>query len=451
MDLEQIVTFLEQHGIRKIKLMGADLDGVLRGKYVSLEKFSSAAKDGFGFCDVIFGWDSQDECYDFSTVTGWRTGYPDTLAKIDLQTMRMVPWEHGTAAFFCDFWRSPEEPLPVCPRNLLKSIVARAEGMGYRPRAAVEYEFWIFRETAQTLQEKGFRNLAPLSPGSFGYSLLRAGENGRLVHDLMDACAGIQVTLEGLHTETGPGVYEAAIAVEDALEAADQAALFKLTVKEIASRYDCKVTFMARWNEAQAGSSGHLHQSLWDLEAGNNHFYDAGAEHGFSRLMRHYVGGQVALMPQVMPLVCPTINSYKRIVPGFWAPTHAAWGIENRTAALRAIRGTSGKATRVEYRLAGADANPYLALAASIASGLYGVEHEIAPPAPIAGNVYESDAPLLPNTLELAAARFREGEAARALFGAEFVEHFASSREWECRKFRQAVTDWELRRYFEVI
>ncbi|MFN7131284.1 MAG: hypothetical protein ACK4N5_04330, partial [Myxococcales bacterium] len=234
MDLEQIVTFLEQHGIRKIKLMGADLDGVLRGKYISLEKFSSAAKDGFGFCDVIFGWDSQDECYDFSTVTGWRTGYPDTLAKIDLQTMRMVPWEHGTAAFFCDFWRSPDEPLPVCPRNLLKGVIGRAEAMGYRPRASVEYEFWIFRETAQSLQDKGFRNLTPISPGSFGYSLLRAGENGRLVHDLMDACAGIQVSLEGLHTETGPGVYEAAIAVEDALEAADQAALFKLTVKEIA-------------------------------------------------------------------------------------------------------------------------------------------------------------------------------------------------------------------------
>ncbi len=451
MELEQIVTFLEQHGIRKIKLMGADIDGVLRGKYVSLEKFSSAAQDGFGFCDVIFGWDSQDECYDFPTVTGWHTGYPDTLAKIDLQTMRMVPWEHGTATFFCDFWTDTETPLPVCPRNLLKRVVSRAEAHGFRPRAAVEYEFWIFRETPQSLQEKGFRNLATLSPGSFGYSVLRTGENARLVHDLMDACAGLQVNVEGLHTETGPGVYEAAIAVEDALEAADQAALFKLTVKEIASRYECAATFMARWSEEQSGSGGHLHQSLWDLEGSRNRFHDPEDPHGYSSTMRQYLGGQIALMRELMPLVCPTINSYKRIVPGFWAPTHAAWGEENRTAALRAIRGTSGKATRVEYRLPGADANPYLALAASIGSGLYGIEREIEPPAPVAGNVYESQAPRLPTTLEEATAAFRDSEAARELFGDGFVRHFAGSREWECRKYRQAVTDWELRRYFEII
>lgn len=451
MELEQIVTFLEQHGIRKIKLMGADVDGVLRGKYVSLEKFSSAAQDGFGFCDVIFGWDSRDECYDFPTLTGWHTGYPDTLARIDLQTMRMVPWEHGTAAFFCDFWTDATTPLPVCPRNLLKQVVARAEGSGFRPRASVEYEFWIFRETPQSLQEKGFRNLAPLSPGSFGYSVLRTGENARLVHDLLDACAGLQVNVEGLHTETGPGVYEAAIAVEDALEAADQAALFKLTVKEIVSRYDCVATFMARWSTEQSGSGGHLHQSLWDVEGARNLFHDPEGVQGYSPLMRHFVGGQLALMPELMPMVCPTINSYKRVVPGFWAPTHAAWGSENRTAAIRAIRGTSGKATRVEYRLAGADANPYLALAASIGSGLYGIEQAIEPPAPIAGNVYESAAPRLPGTLEEATAAFRRSENTRPLFGAPFVEHFAGSREWECRKYREAVTDWELRRYFEII
>lgn len=451
MELQELVTFLQQHGIRQVKLAGADIDGILRGKYVSLEKFASAAEHGFGFCDVVFGWDSQDLCYEFPTFTGWHTGYPDTLAKVDLQTMRMIPWEPGTASFFCDFWRDAETPLPVCPRNQLKGIVQLAESLGFRPRAAVEYEFWIFRETPQTLQEKNFRGLTPLSPGSFGYSVLRAAENGRLVHDLMDACAGLQIGLEGLHTETGPGVYEGAIAVEDALEAADQAALFKTTVKEVAARYECTATFMARWSEDQAGSSGHLHESLWNLEGTANQFHDPAEERGFSPVMRHYLGGQLALMPELMALVCPTINSYRRTVPGAWAPTSATWGYENRTTAIRAIRGTTPYASRLEYRLAGADANPYLALAATIGAGLWGVQRAIEPPAPVVGNGYAADAPQLARALEEAAPLLRASEAARELFGSEFVDHFASTREWEVQRFRRAVTDWELRRYFEII
>lgn len=451
MDMEQIVTFLEQHGIRKVKLAGADLDGVLRGKYVSLEKFASAAKHGFGFCDVIFGWDSQDQCYDFPTFTGWHTGYPDTLARVDLESMRVVPWEPGVAWFLCDFWQDPHTPLPVCPRNLLKRVVARAESHGFRPRAAIEYEFWIFRETPHSLVEKGHRNLTPLSPGSFGYSVLRAAENGRLVHDLMDACAGAQIALEGVHTETGPGVYEAAIAVEDALEAADQAALFKTVVKEIAHRYECVATFMARWSSEQAGSSGHVHQSLWDAEGETNRFHDAEAEDGMSATMRHYLGGHLALMAEWMPLYCPTVNSYKRTVPGYWAPTSVTWGIENRTTALRAIRGLQPGAMRMEHRLPGSDANPYLALAGGLAAGLYGIEREIQPSAPVRGSAYESDAAPLPRSLEEAADRFRHSAAARKLLGEEFVSHFAATREWEARQYRQAVTDWELRRYFEVI
>jgi glutamine synthetase len=451
MDLEQIVTFLEQHGIRKVKLAGADLDGILRGKYVSLEKFASAARHGFGFCDVLFGWDSQDECYDFPAFTGWHTGYPDTLARIDLHTMRIIPWEPGTALFLCDFWRDAETPLPVCPRNLLKRVAARAEGMGFRPRASVEYEFWIFRETPQTLQAKRFQGLTPLSPGSFGYSVLRASQNARLVHDILDACSSLQVGLEGLHTETGPGVYEAAIVVEDALEAADQAALFKTTVKEIASRYECVATFMARWSADHAGSGGHLHQSLWSPDGETNLFHNAESERGLSVLMRQYLGGVLALMPHLMPMVCPTVNSYKRLVPGYWAPTHAAWGVENRTAALRAIPGLSPGATRLEYRLPGADANPYLALAAGLASGLHGIQRELEPPPPVSGSAYESGAPPLPRALEEATERFRNSPEARDLFGEEFVGHFAGTRDWEVGRFRQAVTGWELERYFEII
>ena len=457
-DLEQTATFLEQHGIHKVKLAGMDLDGVLRGKYVSLDKLRSAAAHGFGFCDVIFGWDTQDACYDFSSVTGWHAGFPDTLTKIAPRTIRMVPWEPGTAAFLCDFWRDEETPHPAGPRTLLKRAIARAEAMGYRPKASIEYEFWIFRETPQSLHDKGFRNLTNLSPGSFGYSVLRASENGRLVHDLFDACQGFSIGLEGLHTETGPGVYEAAIGVQDALEAADRAALFKTTAKEICGRYECTATFMARWSDQHAGSGGHVHQSLWSLvdeeggEESRNLFATTSDSSEQPDITRHYLGGQLALMPELTALFCPTVNSYKRLIPGYWAPTRATWGVENRTCSLRTIPSLGGgKAARIEHRLPGADANPYLALAASLASGLWGIENKSDPGQPVQGSAYDSDAPHLPNTLEAATERFRNSEVARELFGDEFVEHYALTRDWEVRQQRQAVTDWELRRYFEII
>jgi glutamine synthetase len=451
--VQGVLAKLEKAEVRKVKLAGCDLDGVLRGKYVSLEKLASALKHGFGFCDVIFGWDVADECYDFPTRTGWHTGYPDLLARVDPATLRLLPGEPGTAFFLCDFWESENTPYTLCPRNLLKRVVARAGEMGFRPRASVEYEFWIFRESPASIHEKGFRDLVPLTPGQFGYSVQRAAENPALVHDLLDTCAALRIELEGLHTETGPGVFEAAIAVQDALEAADRAALFRLTVKEVCRRHGCTATFMARWSREQAGSSGHLHQSLWDRDGERNGFAagDGPDGEGFSPVMRHFLGGQLALMAEVMPLVCPTINSYKRTVPGAWAPANVAWGIENRTTALRAIRGNSPSATRVEYRLAGADANPYLALAASLATGLYGIEREVEPPAPVAGNAYTAGAPALPRSLEEATAALRDSAAARELFGEEFVRHFTASRDWEVRRFREAVTDWELRRYFEAI
>ena len=450
-DLEQIATFLEQHGMHKAKLLGADVDGVMRGKYVSLDKLRSAGEHGFGFCDVIFGWDTQDECYDFQSTTGWQSGFPDTLAKVDARTMRMLPWEQGTAAFMCDFWRDDATPLPVCPRNLLKRVIRRAEALGFRPRASLEYEFWVFRETPLSLEEKGYRKLTNLSPGSFGYSPLRASENGRLVHDLFDACNGIQVSLEGLHTETGPGAYEAALAVQDALEAADRAALFKLTAKEICNRYECTATFMARWSAEHAGSGGHVHQSLWEIDPEGENRFGGGSEGELPETMRHYLGGQIALMPALTALFCPTVNSYRRLLPGYWAPTKAAWGLENRTCAVRAIPGTHPGASRLEHRLPGADANPYLVLAACIGAGIWGIENGVEPPAAVVGDAYASDAPDLPNTLESATALLNESAAAREIFGAEFVDHFVATRDWEVRKFRQAVTDWELQRYFEII
>ncbi len=438
----------EEKDVRRVKLALTDLDGVLRGKYISVEKFWSAVDSGLGFCDVVFGWDSADALYDNVTYTGWHTGYPDTPCQIDLNTFRLIPWEPGSAFFLLDLTDRQGAPLALSPRQVLKRVVEAAAQKGYSASFAAEYEFFLFRETPHSLREKGFRNLASLSPGMFGYSLLRAGQNREFLVEALEQLRAFQVPLEGLHTETGPGVYEAAIAVTQGVAAADRAILFKAVMKELGSRHGLLPTFMAKWNAGLPGSSGHVHQSLWKGPKGENLFYQEG-EGGMSPLMRQYIAGLVATLPELMVLHCPTVNSYKRTVPGVWAPVNATWGVDNRTTAVRAIP-AGKKSTRVEMRLSGADANPYLSMAASLAAGLDGIERALEPPEP-AVNAYTAGAPALPRTLGEATRLFRQSQVARKWFGDEFVDHFAATRDWEMRQFEGAVTDWELARYFESV
>ncbi len=449
MTIDQIKELFATHHIQKIKIGGFDVDGVLRGKYISLEKFNSAANAGLGFCDVIFGWDSSDALYDNVRMTGWHTGYPDGVARIDLATFRVLPWEPDTAFFLVDFFNKDGTSLAVSPRQVLRRVVERAESMGYTPNAAIEYEYFFFCEDPKSLREKTYRNLVPLSPGMFGYSFLRASVNSDLAHAILNCMKAMEIEIEGFHTETGPGVYETAIRYSDALAAADNAALFKAVVKILAQKHGLVATFMAKWNSELPGCSGHIHQSLAEPKSGRNLFHSADGVNEMSGLMRHFMAGQLALMREFSALFLPTINSYKRTVPGTWAPTNVTWGIDNRTTALRAIPG-GAKATRVENRLPGADSNPFLALAASLAAGLYGIENKLELGEPTV-NAYKSKSTPLPRTLEKAAALLRSSEAAREYFGAEFVEHYAATRQWEAREFRRAVTDWELARYFEII
>ncbi len=435
---------LEKRGIRHVKVGAFDVDGVLRGKYISLDKFKSAVESGMGFCDVIFGWDSADALYDNVRVTGWHTGYPDVLARPDLGTLRVIPWEPDTALFLLDL------DLPVAPRTVLKRVISRAAGMGFAPCFSAEYEYFLFRETSQSVRDKGFRRMTPFSPGMFGYSVLRTGTHAEFLHTILDSMRAFDLELEGFHTETGPGVYETAIRYDTALRAADKAALFKTAMKELAARNGCIATFMAKWNAGLPGCSGHLHQSLWDVDRKTNLFFDQTRSGAMSGLMRHYLAGQLELMPEVIALICPTVNSYKRLVPGTWAPTTVSWGVENRTTALRAIP-AGPQSTRVEYRLAGADGNPYLAMAAALATGLYGIENKLEPPPAVTASAYQAQLPRLPGTLAEAAARLKASRAARECLGDDFVEHFVATREWEVRQFNAAVSDWELERYFEII
>jgi glutamine synthetase len=427
--------------VRRVKLGVFDLDGVLRGKYVSLEKFYSAAESGLGFCDVVFGWDIADVLLDNVSFTGWHTSYPDALAVIDLDSFRLIPWEPGTAFFLLDLFEKGGQPLALAPRQVFRRVLRAAEELGYKSHFAAEFEFWFFKETPESLRAKGFKGLTPLSPGSFGYSVLRASQNRELVIDILESMSGFDVPLEGFHTETGPGVYEAAIAVDTGMKAADKAALFKTAIKEIGARHGVIPTFMAKWNSELAGSSGHIHQSLWRDD--ENLFHQGPA-------MKQYIAGLTTYLPELMCMVCPTVNSYKRTVPGTWAPINATWGEDTRTTAVRAIAG-SAKSSRIELRLSGADINPYLAMAAALAAGLEGIELALTPSGPTT-NAYAapSDAPL-PKNLGEAVKLFRESAVARKWFGDEFVNHYAATREWEVRQFEKAVTDWELARYFESI
>ncbi len=455
MDARQIKTVedaravVEARGLAQVKVGVTDIDGVIRGKYMAREKFFSALTSGFNFCDVVFGWDSHDQLYDRTTVTGWETGFPDAPVSIDPTTARDTPLEGDMLLFLGNF---TGKMSAVCPRSLLQRVIGKAADMGFAATAAAEFEFFVFDETPQSVRDKGYKNLKNLTPGWFGYSMLRSSVESDFYHALMKLALAMDMPLEGLHTETGPGVLEAAIEYSDALLAADRAVLFKTFTKVLAERQGKMATFMAKWSNAYPGQSGHLHLSLRD-GSGKPVFHEEGKPGAMSDLMRWFVGGQQALMPELLAMVAPTVNSYSRLIPGFWAPTDATWGIENRTCALRVIPG-SPMSQRVEYRVAAADINPYLAIAAALGSGLWGIEHRIEPDAPIIGNAYDlkhANERALSRTLTHAADRLEASAAARALFGDVFVEHYAMTRRWEEREFQRAITDWELARYFEII
>jgi glutamine synthetase len=446
-DKNRVLAYLEQHNIEKVKFAFADIDGILRGKVIHKDKFVNGLEDGYGFCDVVFGWDSNDAAYDNVQITGWHTGYPDRPCYIDLSTQRQIPWQDNIPFFIADF-----NGLAACPRSLLKKIRQQSADMGFHTEFAQEFEWFNFKETPESLAEKEFTKLQPLTPGMFGYSILRPSMKSDFYYALFNGLSKIGVPLEGLHTETGPGVYEAAILHDEVLSAADKAVIFKNAVKEIASQYGIVASFMAKWSEKLPGCSGHIHQSLWNKEKTSNLFFNAADQYKMSDLFRHYLAGQLYCLPHIVPMYAPTINSYKRLVEGAWAPTNINWGYDNRTTALRVLS-PSEKYTRLETRIPGSDSNPYLAMAAALASGLYGIKNKLPLNiTPTVGNGYADDKHgKLPSNLYDAAVQMKNSSIAKELFGEEFVSHFTQTRLWECSQFAKHVTDWELKRYFEII
>lgn len=452
MNTKEVIEKIKDPKIRKVKFAVADIDGILRGKYIHKEKFLSALENGIGFCDVIFGWDSSDKCYENSEITGWHTGYPDAKATIDTSSFREIPWENGTPFFLGDFSDDKKYADATCSRSLLKKITGECEELGFKALFAQEFEWFNFIGTPNEIYASDFQELKPITPGMFGYSILRSSLNQAYLNDLFDLLQKFDIPLEGIHTETGPGVLEATVIYDDILKAADKALLLKTAVKEIAYTHNYMATFMAKWNNNLPGCGGHIHQSLWDTDKKKNLFFDGNEKTGLSQTMKHYIAGQLACLPEILPMFAPNPNSYKRLNGGDWAPSTLTWGIDNRTTAVRAIPGNN-KSTRIELRVPGSDTNAYLVMAAALAAGLYGIKNQLPLDIePTTGNGYKNKIHgVLPASLENATEKMVNSEIANTLFGEAFVKHFSLTREWECQQKDCNDSNWALKRYFEII
>ncbi|KAI0320120.1 glutamine synthetase/guanido kinase [Amylostereum chailletii] len=452
----------------KVKVAGFDVDGVLRGKFMSKAKFLSAASsDGFGFCSVIFGWDMHDTVYSKELlISNQANGYRDILASIDLSTFRRISWENNVPFFLVSFLDpDTREPLSVCPRGVLKRAVEKAEKAGWKCYAGVEYEYFQFQETPSSLAEKKFQSLQPLTPGMHGYSLLRTQLNNDYFHALFDESARFDIEVEGHHTETGPGVYETALGYTSALRMADNALLFKFLAKSVGMKHGITPSFMAKpWGNLP-GCSGHIHVSLRDANGKNAFALDeADLKTGrkdavydelkyISQTAEWFLAGVLEGLTDILPTLVPTINGYKRLVGGetYWAPNAVTYGYDSRAASVRVLSPPSvpPAATRFEIRVPGADMNAFFALSSIFALGIRGIEKKLPLTIPPISHFTLEDKKagkitMLPQSLEAATKRMmRPDSIAREALGDDFVDHFGGTREHEVKLWNEAVTSWE--------
>lgn len=449
-----VEAFVREHDIKVIKMGGVDIDGLWRGKRLSADYFVKAAHEaGSNICNILFGWDMHDESIPLVTYTGFNTGYPDINLRPDLSTLRLSPDEPGAAMVIADFYDQDGNLLPLAPRTILRNMVDRARGLGYDPIAAYEYEFFLFEGNPRENARRGWRDLEPFTVGSHTYSVYRDTGSEFMLGTIRRRLAEQGIFIEASNSEHGPGQFEVNIHYGDALKAADDALILKHTVKEVAAEHGYTATFMAKINSQQSGSSGHVHQSLNRTADGEAAFANLENPSDLSDLGQSYLAGLVSSSKELAALFLPTINSYKRLKGEAWASSSATWGYDNRTVAIRSIP-SAGRAARVENRTPGADANPYLVIAAGLAAGLNGIEQGLTPPDPVIGNAYaleHTDDISIPATLGEAVEAFENSEVAKRFFGEDFVRHYVQTRRWEIENHEAAVTDWEINRYIEHV
>lgn len=454
-----------------IKVAGIDADGILRGKIISKKKFMSIVKSGFGFCSVIFGWDMHDKTYPIEQeISNQQNGYKDLLAVVDLASYRRVPWEKQgdkpMPFFLVHFADSDtEKAIAPCPRSLLRTVcddIKKDAVTKALPYSGIEFEFFQFRETSDSVDQKGGVDLTPITPGMFGYSLLRLGKNIEYQEEMLRTCSEFDIGLEGWHTETGPGVFETAIGYCPAEQIADKATLFKFVAKTVGGFHNILPSFMAKPKQGLPGNSGHIHVSLLSNDSEQRNLFartvpDPNPEWEdikyLSDMGRHFLAGVLAGMPDIMPLMAPNINSYKRLVENFWAPVTVSWGLEHRIASIRLISAplASPKATRFEIRTPGADVHPHYAIAAIFALGMRGIRKKLPLTIPPMGTSSPDKFERLPRNLRAATEKFMAKDSlAREVLGDSFVDHYGATRLHEAAEWDDAVTNWEVQRYIET-
>ncbi len=449
-DLKSLEPLIRKGEVDTVLTVFADGLGRLMGKRVVGRHFlDHVLEDGVHTCIYLFTVDMEMEPLPGFKLSSWERGYGDMKLVPDLGTWRLIPWLPKTALVFCDVFTEEGEPIEEAPRWVLKRQVERARKQGLLVKTASELELYLFKESFDEARAKRYHGLTPVSGYLEDYHILQTSKEEPLVRAIRNHMEAARVPVEFSKGEWGRGQEEINLHYAEALEMADRHVLYKHGVKEIAWQQGCSVTFMAKYDMGAAGSSFHLHSSVWDPAGKKNLFAAKGSRQG-TELFQHWLAGQMAMARELAYFYAPTINAYKRYQAGSFAPTRIACGWDNRTCGFRLCGEDSG--FRVENRIPGADANPYLAFAATIAAGLHGIEKKLKPPKPYEGNAYE-DATLsqVPKSLREALEELGRSRVAREAIGAQVVEHYLQHGRLEQQAFDQSVTDWELIRHFERI
>jgi glutamine synthetase len=441
--LDDLWALVEGGEIENVIVAVPDLQGRLQGSRLDPEHFRARVlESGFEACVYLLAVDVEMNTGAGYAVDAWDAGFRDMILTPDLATLRLLPWDPGTALVIADAVLPDRAALAVAPRQVLRHQLDRLAARGLAAFAGTELEFLLFREDFRAAAAADFRGLTPVSEYNVDYSIGGVGGFEPVVRRIRNEMRQTGMVLESARGECHPGQYEIVFRYDEALRTCDNHVVYKTGARQIAAAEGMALTFMAKFDSGE-GNSCHIHLSLRSL-TGEPVFADGD---GMSPLMRHFVAGQLACAREFALLSAPNVNSYKRLVPEAFAPTVLAWGRDNRTCPVRVVGG--GDSLRIEYRVPGGDANPYLAVASIVAAGLHGVDRELELEPPFAGNAFTSRRPRLPGTLAEAVALWESGEVAADAFGDDVVRHYAAAARAELTAFNAAVTDWERRRGFE--
>ncbi|MEU5975433.1 glutamine synthetase family protein [Streptomyces sp. NPDC047315] len=443
--LTELRALVESGEIDTVVLAFPDMQGRLQGKRFAARFFlDEVVEHGTEGCNYLLAVDPEMNTVDGYAMASWDRGYGDFAMLPDLDTLRRVPWNEGTALLIADLAWDDGAPVVAAPRQILRRQLDRLAERGWRANVGTELEFIVFKDTFEQAWDRDYRGLTPANQYNVDYSVLGTGRIEPLLRRIRNEMTAAGLTVESAKGECNPGQHEIVFRYDDALVTCDQHAVYKTGAKEIAAQQGCSLTFMAKYNERE-GNSCHIHLSLADADGANLMAGDG--PDGMSPVMRHFLAGQLAALREFSLLYAPNVNSYKRFQPGTFAPTAVAWGHDNRTCALRVVG--HGRSMRFENRLPGGDVNPHLAVAGLIAAGLYGVEQELELPEACTGNAYTAGHAQVPTTLREAAELWETSVIAKAAFGDEVVAHYLNMARVELAAYDAAVTDWELRRSFE--